>query len=104
MMRLAALRPNLDLVPSPLPDRPGLLVRDPFRYAEAMIVIPSALVPCLAFFNGRYVEGEVSEALQRLTGDARVGEDLGHLARVLSEGGFLDDENFGRLRTDGTNR
>ncbi|PYQ10335.1 MAG: AmmeMemoRadiSam system protein B [Acidobacteria bacterium] len=99
-MRLAALRPNLDLVPSPLPDRPGLLVRDPFRYAEAMIVIPSALVPCLAFFNGRYVEGEVSEALQRLTGDARVGEVLGHLARVLSEGGFLDDENFGRLRTE----
>jgi len=99
-MRLAALRPNLDLVPSPLPDRPGLLVRDPFRYAEAMIVIPSALVPCLAFFNGRYVEGEVSEALQRLTGDARVGEVLGHLARVLSEGGFLDDENFGRLRIE----
>ena len=75
-------------------------MRDPFRYAEAMIVIPSALVPCLAFFNGRYVEGEVSEALQRLTGDARVGEVLGHLARVLSEGGFLDDENFGRLRTE----
>jgi len=100
VMRLAALRPNLDLVPSPLPDRPGLLVRDPFRYAEAMIVIPSALVPCLAFFNGRYVEGEVSEALQRLTGDARVGEVLGHLARVLSEGGFLDDENFGRLRIE----
>ena len=99
-MRLAALRPNLDLVPSPLPDRPGLLVRDPFRYAEAMIVIPSPLVPCLAFFNGSYLDHEVSEALRRLTGDARVGEVVGHLARVLSEGGFLDDENFGRLRTE----
>ncbi len=98
--RLAALRPNLDLVPSPLADRPGLLVRDPFRYAEAMIVIPSALVPCLAFFNGRYRDREVGEALQRLTGDARVGDVVGHLARVLSEGGFLDDENFTRLRDE----
>jgi AmmeMemoRadiSam system protein B len=98
--RLAALRRNLDLMPSPLADRPGLLVRDPYRYAGAMIVIPSALVPCLAFFNGRYLDHEVSEALQRLTGDARVGEVMGHLARVLSEGGFLDDENFGRLRAE----
>jgi len=98
--RLPALRPNLDLMPSPLADRPGLLVRDPFRYAEAMIVIPSPLVPCLAFFNGRYLDHEVSEALRRLTGDARVGEVVGHLARVLSEGGFLDDENFGRLRAE----
>ena len=100
MTRLAALRANLDLVPSPLTERPGLLVRDPFRYAEAMIVIPPPLVPCLAFFNGRYLETEVSEALQRLTGDARVGEVVGHLARVLSDGGFLDDENFARLRDE----
>ncbi len=98
--RLAPLRPSLDLMPSPLPDRPGLLVRDPLRYAEAIIVIPSPLVPCLAFFNGRYQDTEVSEALLRLTGDARVGDAVGHLARVLSDGGFLDDENFGRLRDE----
>jgi len=98
--RLAALRANLDLVPSPLAERPGLLVRDPFRYAEAMIVVPSPLVPCLAFFNGRYLDTEVAEALQRLTGDARVGDVVGHLARILSEGGFLDDENFTRLRDE----
>jgi len=98
--RLAPLRPSLDLMPSPIPDRPGLLVRDPFRYAEAIIVIPSPLVPCLAFFNGRYRDAEVSEALSRLTGDARVGDTVGHLARVLSEGGFLDDENFARLRDE----
>jgi hypothetical protein len=98
--RLAALRPNLDMIPSPIEDRPGLLVRDPFRYAEAMIVVPSPLVPCLAFFNGRYLESEVRQALERLTGDARVGDVLGHLSRVLSEGGFLDDETFARMRED----
>ena len=98
MARLAPLRGNLDLMPSPVADRPGLLVRDPFRYAESMLVIPPPLVPCLAFFNGSYLESEVREALERLTGDARVGEVLGHLSRILSEGGFLDDENFARLR------
>ncbi|PYQ22191.1 MAG: AmmeMemoRadiSam system protein B, partial [Acidobacteria bacterium] len=90
MTRLSALRPNLDLMPSPLADRPGLLMRDPFRYAEGMLVIPTPLVPCLAFFNGRYLESEVRDALSRLTGDARVGDVLAHLARILSEGGFLD--------------
>ena len=103
MTRLSALRPNLDLMPSPLADRPGLLMRDPFRYAEGMLVIPTPLVPCLAFFNGRYLESEVREALSRLTGDARVGDVLAHLARILSEGGFLDDENFASLR-DGRHR
>src|SRR5262245_25289300 len=101
--RLAPLRGNLDLMPSPVADRPGLLVRDPFRYAEAMIVVPPPLVPCLAFFNGKYLESEVREALERLTGDGRVGEVVGHLARVLGEGGFLDDENYARLR-DGRHR
>ena len=100
MRRLPALRPNLDLIPSPIPERPGLIVRDPFRYAEAMIVVPSPLVPCLAFFNGSYLESEVRQALERLTGDARVGEVLGHLARILGEGGFLEDETFGRLREE----
>ena len=32
---LPPLRQNLDLMPSPVRDRPGLLIRDPFRYADA---------------------------------------------------------------------
>jgi len=95
---LAALRRNLEMVPSPVPDRPGLLVRDPFRYSEIVLIIPPAVVPCLAFFNGRYAEAEVREALLRLTGDARVGEFLGHLRETLSGAGFLEDEMFERLR------
>jgi hypothetical protein len=45
--------PEPDLMPSPVPDRPGLLVRDPYRYAESVLVVPTPLVPCLAFFNGQ---------------------------------------------------
>jgi MEMO1 family protein len=95
---LPALRRDLDLMPSPVADRPGLLVRDPFRYAESMIVIPSALVPCLAFFNGHYERSQVVEALVRLGGDIRIGQVVDHLLDTLSEGGFLEDEVFAALK------
>jgi hypothetical protein len=95
---LAALRPNLDLLPSPLPERPGLLVRDPYRYSDVVLIIPPAVVPCLAFFNGRYGEAEVRKALMGLTEDDRVGEFLGHLRETLSGAGFLEDDVFERLR------
>ena len=97
---LAALRRDLDLLPSPLPDRPGLLIRDPFRYSEVVLVIPPAVVPCLAFFNGRYSEAEVRTALAGLTEDERVGEFLGQLRETLSGAGFLEDGVFARLRDE----
>jgi AmmeMemoRadiSam system protein B len=97
---LAALRPNLEMVPSPLPDRPGLLLRDPFRYSEIVLVIPPPVVPCLAFFNGRYEESQVGEALMGLTADPRVGEFLAQLRATLSSAGFLEDEVFERMRDE----
>jgi MEMO1 family protein len=95
---LPALRRNLDLMPSPLPDRPGLLLRDPYRYAEAVLVVPSPLVPCLAFFDGERDEAELRLALLRLTGDVRVGEVVEHLRSTLSSSGFLEDETYFRFR------
>jgi hypothetical protein len=97
---LAALRRTLEMMPSPLPDRPGLLVRDPFRYSEIVLVIPPAVVPCLAFFNGRYAEAQVREALMDLTDDPRVGDLLGHLRATLSSAGFLEDDTFARMRDE----
>lgn len=97
---LPALRRNLDLMPSPLPDRPGLLLRDPYRYAEAVIVVPSPLVPCLAFFNGEYEESDLRLALARLTGDVRAGEVIDHLRGTLSASGFLEDDTYFRFRAE----
>ena len=37
---LPALRLELDIMPSPLDDRPGLLMRDPFRYSEQTVIVP----------------------------------------------------------------
>jgi AmmeMemoRadiSam system protein B len=97
---LPALRRNLDLMPSPVPDRPGLLVRDPYRYAEAVLVVPTPLVPCLAFFNGQCDEADLRQALERVTGDARVGEVIDHLRGTLSSSGFLEDETYYRFRDE----
>ena len=95
---LPPLRQTLELMPSPAPDRPGLLIRDPYRFAEAMLIIPSPLVPCLAFFNGQYERAQVVEALVRLGGDVRIGQVVDHLLDTLSEAGFLEDETFTGLK------
>ncbi len=87
-------------MPSPVPDRPGLLLRDPYRYAEAVLVVPTPLVPCLAFFNGQCDEADLRLALERLTGDARVGEVIDHLRGTLSSSGFLEDETYFRFRDE----
>jgi len=97
---LPALRRNLDLMPSPLPERPGLLLRDPYRYAEAVLVVPSPLVPCLAFFNGEYAEADLRLALARLTGDVRAGDVIDHLRSTLSDSGFLEDDTYFRFRAE----
>jgi MEMO1 family protein len=91
---MPALRRGLDLIPSPLPDRPGLLVRDPFRYAEAMLIVPPPLLPLLGLFDGRCPRGEARAAVVRATGDVRAGEVVDHLHDALSRAGFLHDQAF----------
>ena len=95
---LAALRPHLDLMPSPLEDRPGLVIRDPFRYADAMLVLPPPLVPCLMLFDGAHDEGDLRVVLSRITDAVEVGDLARHLADTLSGNGFLEDHVFERLR------
>jgi AmmeMemoRadiSam system protein B len=92
MTLLPALRGDLDMMPSPVADHPGLLIRDPFRYSDATIVIPPPLVPLLRCFDGRTSELELRERLVRLTGDLEVTELLRHLVGTLSGSGFLEDE------------
>ncbi len=54
--RLAALRRSLDLMPSPVAERPGLLLRDPFGYTSQVLIIPPPLVPLLRLFDGGHGE------------------------------------------------
>ena len=97
---LPRLRMNLDFMPSPVSDRPGLLIRDPFRYSDATLIVPPPLVQCLECFDGERTPGDLRERLFRVTGDFQVSELAGHLLRTLSEAGFLEDPNFERLRQE----
>ena len=91
---------TLDFMPSPSPDHPGLFIRDPYRYSDAMLVIPPVLVNCLECFDGRHTDLDLREALVRLSGDLNVGQVQEHLVETLSTAGFLEDENFSRMQQE----
>jgi AmmeMemoRadiSam system protein B len=95
---LPRLRPDLDIMPSPIKEQPGLLMRDPFHYSEQTLVVPPLLARCLGFFDGAHTELDVRAELTRLTGQVGVTEPARQLVKTLREAGFLDDEVFARLR------
>ena len=94
---LPRLRVDLDILPSPVPDRPGLLIRDPYGYAGETLIIPPSLVPTLMFFDGEKTALDLREALTQATGQLEVGEIIEHLTRTL-ENGFVHGERFDQLR------
>jgi AmmeMemoRadiSam system protein B len=97
-VELPALRRLLELLPSPVPDRPGLLIRDPRLYTPSVIVIPPPLVPFLAFFDGAQSLKDLNEALVRSTGDVRAASLATELHESLSRWGFLEDETFSAMK------
>jgi MEMO1 family protein len=92
------LRLDLDLMPSPSSEHPGLFIRDPYRYTDAMLIVPPVLVECLGLFDGTYTELDLRAALVRLTNDVDVSEIVESLLQTLSSAGFLEDENFARIQ------
>lgn len=95
---LPRLRVSLDFSPSPDPERPGLLIRDPYHFSDTMLLIPPPLVACLACFDGEQTELDLRENLVRATGEIQVGELEKHLVDALSGAGFLEDEHFENIR------
>jgi AmmeMemoRadiSam system protein B len=95
---LPRLRSDLDVMPSPLKEQPGLLIRDPFHYSDATLVVPPVLARCLGCFDGEQTEADLRAALAQLTGQVAVSEPARHLVTALRDAGFLDDEVFARLR------
>ncbi len=97
---LARLRVTLDFMPSPSAEHPGLFIRDPYRYSDAMLIIPPALVACLECFDGLHSELDLRERLVRITGDLNVGQLQQHLTETLSTAGFLEDAHFERMKQE----
>src|SRR2546425_10531687 len=81
-------------MPSPSPEHPGLFIPDPFRFSDAMLIIPPLLIECLRCFDGQQTNLDLRAALVRATRDLEVGELEQHLIDTLSKAGFLEDERF----------
>lgn len=97
-MILPKLRPDLDIMPSPVPDRPGLLLRDFFRYSATTLIIPTPLIRSLVLFDGRQTQAGLQEELSRTLGEEQAPTVAAHLSQALSEAGFLEDEIYRELR------
>lgn len=95
---LPRLRMNLDFMPSPVEDRPGLLIRDTYGYSDAVLIIPPELVQCLACFDGEQTHLDLRQLLVRMTGQLEVGPLEQHLVETLSTSGFLHDDTYEHLR------
>lgn len=97
---LPRIRFNLDFMPSPSEEHPGLFIRDPYRFSDAVLIIPPALVECLENFDGAHTELDLRDALTRITGQLDVSDLLKHLVETLSAAGFLEDEAFDRIQSE----
>lgn len=97
---LPRLRQDLDFMPSPVEDRPGLLIRDSMGYSDAVLIIPPQVVQCLSCFDGEQTVLDLRAALVELTGDLRVGEIEEQLIGVLTKSGFLEDEVFATMKSE----
>src|SRR5580704_17592866 len=85
-------------MPSPVEDRPGLLIRDSLGYSDSVLIIPPPLVQTLACFDGEQTQLDLRAALVEATGELQVGEIEQQLIEILTTSGFLVDEVFSRLK------
>lgn len=85
-------------MPSPWPEHPGVFLRDPYHYSDAMLVIPPLLAQCLGCFDGQQTELDLRALVVRLTNSLEVGEIVRQLVETLSSAGFLEDDAFSAMR------
>ena len=97
-MILPKLRMDLDIMLSPVTDRPGLLIRDRLRYSDTTLIIPPALIPVLLLFDGTRTKLDLQTELARSLGNPEIGNATGHLLEALSQAGFLEDATYATLK------
>src|SRR6188768_1388092 len=87
---LPRLRRALDLMPSPVEERPGLLIRDPFHYTDQIVIVPPLLAAGLALFDGAQTDLDLQVQLSRLAGELVPMEIVSSMIAALNENGFLE--------------
>jgi hypothetical protein len=95
---LPPLRRVLDIMPSPEANRPGLLIRDPLRYTDAVLLVPPAWALALRYLDGKHTELDVQESLTRASSALVFSDEVREFVGVLSQHGFLETDEFQRLQ------
>jgi MEMO1 family protein len=95
---LPRLRAVLDVLPSEDPDRPGVLLRDPYRYADSIIYLPPVWAFALNCLDGERTELDLQELLTRATGQIVLSTEIRKFVGLLDEQGFLDTSRFRCLK------
>jgi AmmeMemoRadiSam system protein B len=95
---LPRLRLDLEFMPSPAPDQPGVFIRDPYHYTETAIIVPPLLAQGLSFFDGTQTDLDLQAHLVRLTGEIVPMELVQKMAGFLSKQGFLHTEEFEQMK------
>ena len=85
-------------MPSPVAERPGLLIRDPMRFSDSVIVVPWVLARALRCFDGQQSALDLRTELVRQTGMLDVASIAEDLISALSKSAFLEDEAFQQTR------
>lgn len=87
-------------MPSPSPEDPGLFIRDPYHFSQAMLIVPPPLVECLQCFDGSHSDLDLRASLTRITSRLETAEIARNLVETLSKSGFLEDETFARMQAE----
>jgi hypothetical protein len=92
---LPKLRADIEVVPSPVRERPGLLLRDPFGYTDTLLVLPHPWLALLSCLDGAHTELDAQALLTRLSGGVLVESDkIREILALLSEEGFLETDEL----------
>lgn len=85
-------------MPSPGVGRPGLVIRDPLRYTDTILLVPPLWALALRCLDGEHTELDVQELLTRAAGKLVLSDEVRQFVRLLAEQGFLKTDEFHRLR------
>lgn len=96
---LPRLRSSLDVFPSPDPEQPGLLLRDPLHYSEDILIIPPIFISALQMLDGKHTESEVQAQLTQVIGRPFPIHPLHEFMAVLQQSGFLETAEFDQRRS-----
>ncbi len=91
------LRRSLDLLPSWIPGRPGVVLRDPYRYTDGLRLVPEALAPILAALDGQRTRSDLTRTVARRLGSGSAAR-VDALLDALDEDGFLEGPRFEVMR------